>query len=542
MIATTAELLLRRAADDHPALLFEDSSWTWREFVAESGRRAAWLTREYADAEPLHVGVLMENTPEYLFWLGACILSGGTLVGVNTTRRGTELADDIAGTDLALLLVDEASAPTIEGVDLHVPVVLITDPSYLSGLGAHDATPFEPTPAALDPATRLMLLFTSGSTGAPKPVICTTGRFAYLCQATAIPLTHDDVAYNAMPLFHGNALMAAWAPCLNHGATYALRRRFSASGFRTDVQRFGATFFNYVGRSLAYVLAQPEHQDERDNRLRFGFGTEASMRDRAEFQRRYGAALFESYGSSEGTIAIVRTPDTPERALGKPVGDQVVEVVGEDGEVCPPAELGAGGELLNPDAAIGELVGRGAAGRFEGYYGNATAEQERLRGADYFTGDMGYRDADGFFYFAGRTADRLRVDSENLASAPIEELLLRQPGVRAAAVYPVPDPHTGDAVMAALEVDSSFTIDDFAERLAADPDLGTKSTPRFVRVCETLPVTATRKVDKAGLRRARWSADGVYERQLNSYVTVDAERRSDLDVEFADQREGSSTL
>ena len=157
----------------------------------------------------------------------------------------------------------------------------------------------------------LLLLFTSGSTGAPKAVICSTGRWAFICQVNPIKFTRADVAYNAMPIFHGNALMSALGPCLANGAAFAMRRRFSASGFLPDIRRFGATFFNYVGRSLAYVLAQPERPEEADNQLRFGFGTEASPQDRAEFSRRYGCPLLESYGSSEGTCYINCPPDTP---------------------------------------------------------------------------------------------------------------------------------------------------------------------------------------------------------------------------------------
>jgi fatty-acyl-CoA synthase len=131
-------------------------------------------------------------------------------------------------------------------------------------------------------------------------MICSTGRWAFICQVTPLKFSSDDVAYNAMPIFHGNALMSALGPCLANGAAFAMRRRFSASGFLPDIRRFGATFFNYVGRSLAYVLAQPERPEESDNRLRFGFATEASARDRAEFSRRYGCPLLESYSSSEG--------------------------------------------------------------------------------------------------------------------------------------------------------------------------------------------------------------------------------------------------
>ncbi|MUU79929.1 AMP-binding protein, partial [Winogradskyella endarachnes] len=91
----------------------------------------------------------------------------------------------------------------------------------------------------------------------------------------------DDVDYCCMPLFHGNALMALWAPALANGATVCLTRKFSASGFLPDVKFFGATFFTYVGKALAYLMATPEQPDDADNRLERGFGTEASPEDKA---------------------------------------------------------------------------------------------------------------------------------------------------------------------------------------------------------------------------------------------------------------------
>src|SRR6202042_227094 len=120
-------------------------------------------------------------------------------------------------------------------------------------------------------------------------------------------------------------------------------------------------------------------KDESDNQLRFGFGTEASARDRAEFSRRYACPLLESYGSSEGTCYIIHTPDTPDGALGVPQQGFVVEIVSASGEACPPARFDASGMMLNRDKAIGEIVSRGAGARFEGYYNNPGASQDRLR-------------------------------------------------------------------------------------------------------------------------------------------------------------------
>ena len=301
--ATMAELFLARADDPHTALVFEDSTWTWQEFLREGAVRAAVLEElRPADGSPWHVGVLLENVPEYLFVIAGAALSGATVVGVNPTRRGAELAGDIRGTDLAAILLSPTHAELVDGIDHGAARVLdVEGPEYAALLERHADAPVEASETALDPRTTLLLLFTSGSTGAPKAVVCSTGRWATVCQLTPIPIGRDDVAYNAMPLFHGNALMSAWGPCIHHGATLAMRRRFSASGFLDDVLRFGATFFNYVGRSLAYVLAQPERPEEGRTRLRFGFGTEASTAGTAR-------------SSCAATASRSRSPTAPRRA------------------------------------------------------------------------------------------------------------------------------------------------------------------------------------------------------------------------------------
>lgn len=534
---TLAGILLARAEDDGPALLYEDRRWTYRELLGEAAVRAAVLQELRPTDRPWHVGVLLENTPEYLFLVAGAALCGATVVGINPTRRGAELATDIRSTDVDTIVAGPEHAGLLTGLDHGARRVLLTgSEEYDALLAAHAGAPVAATPEALDPATRLLLLFTSGSTGAPKAVICSTGRMAVIVQLNPLVLERDDVAYNAMPMFHGNALMASWGPCLRRGATFAIRRRFSASGFLPDLQCFGATYVNYVGRSLAYVLSLPERPEERDNRLRIAFGTEASARDRAEFERRFGCPVVESYGSSEGTVAIRPVEGTPPGALGLPQVGYAAEVLAPDGSVCPPARFSPDGRLLNAEEAIGEIVGIGAAARFEGYYRNPEAAAERLRGDDYWTGDLAYRDEDGWFWFAGRTADWLRVDSENFAAAPVERILGRRPDVAVAAVYAVPDPRTGDQVMATLQVaddPAGFDVAAFAAFLDDQPDLGTKWAPRFLRITRDLPTTATRKVDKPTLRRRLWHGDDpVYERADGAYRPLTTDRVADLEAEF----------
>ena len=181
----------------------------------------------------------------------------------------------------------------------------------------------------------------------------------------------------------------------------------------------------------------------------------------------------------------------------------------ETGEERPPGRFDADGRLLNPDEAIGELVNRLGASGFEGYWNNDEANTARVHDGVYWTGDLAYRDEQGYFYFAGRDYDWLRVDGENFAAAPVERILARHPEVVLAAVYAVPDPDVGDRVMTALQLrpGATFDPDGFASFLAAQPDLGTKWAPRFVRIAATLPVTETSKVLKRVLRRDRWETD-----------------------------------
>ena len=502
-----ADLLEARATDDHPALLFEDRAWTWRAFVADCRRTASVAADLRPDGGPFHVGVLLDNTPEHLLWIGGAAFAGATVVGVNPTRRGNELAADIRHTDCRLLVTDRPHLELLRGLGVDVPLVLVDDDSYGERMAAADPS-FE---AAGDDHI-LLLLFTSGSTGAPKAVVCSSARLAGSggTAAERFGLCQDDVLYESMPLFHGNALMANWAPALALGATVALRRRFSASGFLPDVRRFGATYCNYVGRALAYVLATPEAPDDTDNPLRLAFGTEAPAGDRERFAARFGCRVIESYGSSEGVISILATAGMPAGALGRPPeGADVAVVDPATGRDCPPARFDPGGRLVNGTEAVGEIVRRDGSSAFEGYYRNTEAEAERRRDGWYWSGDLGYRDEAGWFYFAGRGADRLRVDSENLAAGPIERVLGRQPGVVVAAVYPVPDVRTGDQVMAAVELVPGVAFDPeaFAAGLAAARDLGTKEAPRFVRVVAGMPLTGSNKVDKGPLRAAAWRTD-----------------------------------
>ncbi|MGI5352599.1 AMP-binding protein [Streptomyces sp. CA-250714] len=514
---TVAELIRAQWHDPHPGGLQAAGLTLTRQAAASAAAARAALLADLLprDAEP-HVGLLLDNTPEYPLWLAAAALAGATAVGINPTRRGAELALDITHTECALLVTERAHLALLEGLELpvlrrgtgtHPGRLLVTDePDYTELLRPYAAAePGEVTVAPPEPSRRMLLTFTSGSTGAPKAVVVTQGRLAAAGSALArrFAVQPQDVHYLCMPMFHGNAVIAGWAPALAAGAGVALARRFSASRFLPDVRAYGATYFTYVGRAVQYLLATPAREDDADNPLRLGFGTEAGPVDAARFTARFGVRLVEGYGSSEGGAALQHTEGAPPGAVGRAAPGTDLAVVDPDtGVERPRARRAPDGTLRGVAAAIGELVNREPT-RFEGYWKNPAADAARTRNGWYWTGDLFFRDEEGWFHFAGRADDRLRVDGENLAAAVIENILARCPGVRSAAVYAVPDPVSGDQVMAALAVGQEGTFDPkaFTAFLAGQPDLATKAAPRFVRVLHALPLTATHKIDRAALRR-----------------------------------------
>jgi len=515
MFETVQQLLRSRMHDDTTAVAYGDQAWTWREHLAEAAAEASMLIGIADAARPLHVGALLANSPAMLRSMAAAALGGYVLCGINTTRRGAGLLTDIRRADCQLLLVDSDHRALLDGLDLHdVTVLDVSSPRYHDAVaGARSLVPYREV--GFDDT--LMMIFTSGTSGDPKAV-----RFSHvmaiMCGASLIgqyDITADDVCYLAMPLFHSNGVAAGWAVAVGSGATM-VPTRFSTSRFLADVRRHGVTYLNYVGKPLALLLATPERPDDADNTLRVAFGNEASDRDIDEFARRFGCRVVDSFGSSEFAVIITRENGTPVGSIGK--GYPGVAIYNSQTVIeCATAVFDEYGALANFDEAVGELVNTEGSGPFAGYYNDPVATGERMRHGMYWSGDLAYRDADGWIYLAGRTADWLRVDGENLAAAPIERILQRLTPINQVAVYGVPDAEVGDQVMAAIVLNygQSLTPDEFEKFLTTQHDLSPKAWPRFVRINDELPRTATSKILKRELIRAGVTAAGgvLWERQ-----------------------------
>jgi fatty-acyl-CoA synthase len=499
MPETVQQLLRQRLTDDFIAVKHADRQWSWREHLHEASRAAAALLAIADNDRPVHVGTLLGNTPDMLTQMAAAGLGGYVLCGINTTRRGDGLLADLRRADCQILVTDPEHRPLLDGLDPGGVRVLDTSTDEWRRRldAATELTPHR----EVGPMDTYMMIFTSGTSGNPKAV--QVSHFMVLMSGQALverfSLTADDTCYISMPLFHSNAVVAGWAVALVCGASMA-PAKFSASGFLRDIRRCGATYMNYVGKPLAYVLATPEKPDDADNSLRVAFGNEASDRDIDDFGRRFGVEVWDGFGSTENGVIITREPGTPKGSIGK--GFEGVAIYHSDTvQECAVALFDNYGALTNPDDAIGELVNTAGKGFFTGYYNDDAANEERTRHGMYWSGDLGYRDADGWIYLAGRTADWMRVDGENIAAAPVERILLRLQAINRVAVYAVPDENVGDQIMTAIVPKAGETLTPvaFEQFLAAQPDLSPKAWPRYVRIAADLPSTATHKVLKRAL-------------------------------------------
>ena len=539
-MATVADLIRSRHGDSNIALYNEDETWTHQQMVELFAQRSAYILDKRVSG-PFHVGILLENVPEYPMWLGACGVSGAAIVALNPTRKGKDLERDIRHTNCQFVISEEKFRDNLNELDLGLPadrILIIDSDSYPQALAPY--TGAELPDVDIQEADIFCMMFTSGTTGAPKACICSQGRYgaAGIRVAASNNLGQDDTTYVAMPLYHGNSVIIGWLPTLVTGGSVVLRRKFSASGFLPDIRKYGVTFFNYVGKPLAYILATPELENDADNTLKRVAGNEAAELDLYNFAKRFNCTTNDNYGSSEGCVAVMRTQEMPAGSLGRGATESIKVLDGETGKEKPRAVFDDNGRLINVDEAIGELVNTEGGKIFEGYWNNDEANANRIKDGIYWSGDLAYRDAEGFLYFAGRNDEWMRVDGENIAAAQVEAVLFRHPDVVLAAVYAVPDPVVGDQVMAALQLKPGIEFDaaDFIEFIASQRDFGSKWMPALIRISENLPVTHTVKVLKRPLRRERWQCEEpVWQRVDDNYKLMSSADKDALLKAFNDR-------
>jgi len=338
-----------------------------------------------------------------------------------------------------------------------------------------------------------MFLFTSGTTGRSKACVLSHRyllRHASL-MARGLRLTEADVNYTAFPLFYIDATVYAVGSALLLGATAAIAERFSASSFWDDIRFFGATNFDFVGATLAFLFEQPPSPDDRRHRVRLAWGIPLPPFT-AQFEERFGVRLVDGYGLTEAGVPIWRSLDepTPEGSSGKVCRELFdVRIFDDDDREVP---AGAIGEIvirpLEPSIVI------------DGYFGMPEATVAMWRNLWLHTGDLGRFDEQGFFYFEGRKKDVIRRRGQNISAFEIEEVMNGHPAVLESAAYGVASAVSEDEVMVAVCLNQGATVSPAELASHCAKHLAGYMVPRFIAIVPDLPRTTTDKVNKAPLR------------------------------------------
>jgi long-chain acyl-CoA synthetase len=358
--------------------------------------------------------------------------------------------------------------------------------------GAHrecdELTPIEPSSPA-------MLMYTSGTTGMPKGVLLSHANMicAGEAVASAQSLTGDDRVLSSLPLYHINGQCIATIAPLVSGGSIVMPHRFSVSQWWGWVERYRPTWLNVVPTIIAYLLHGPELTPEQRNAcggIRFVRSASAPLppHQHRDFEARFGLAVLEALGLTEcASVAFANPLDSTKRKIGSVGIPLAVEArIMRDGAV-------------RTDGTPGEIQVRGP-NVMLGYF-RAPAETAKAIDASGWlaTGDLGYRDADGFYFVTGRLKELIIKGGENIAPREIDEALLRHPAVLEGAAVGIPDEEYGQEIFACVVLKPDHVLTESELRLHCERELGRFKTPKLLRFVAELPKGPSGKVQRLKL-------------------------------------------
>ncbi|PKN52112.1 MAG: long-chain-acyl-CoA synthetase [Deltaproteobacteria bacterium HGW-Deltaproteobacteria-13] len=507
---------------DNPAVKSPDGTLTYRELNEKANQFAHFLlSRKVAKGDT--VTVCLENRPELLVLYCGCAKIGAICSLINTNQRGDSLVHSFNLNKGKVVVVGEECynffKEVRDKIDLQgSELCLLRDPAINKLKESEDITDkLASLPKTNLPETGKIMLkdtmayvYTSGTTGGlPKAAVITNKRALSATFWFGRVVTHvkpKHTIYIPLPFFHTNAITVGWPPAMFSGAAVALRRKFSASGFLDDVQKFQATHFVYVGEVCRYLMAQPAKDGENKTTLKYIIGNGLRPDIWMAFKKRFGIRkIFEFYGAAEGVGVFtnlmnfdytVGTSLTPFAIVKYDIEN---DCVARDGNgFCTKVKKGEPGLLI---MEISEKT------PFTGYTDKKKTEEKIIqdafkKGDRWFnTGDMlrnmGFRHAQ----FVDRLGDTFRWKGENVATMEVEKAIDSFPGVSSSAVYGVTMPKgDGRAGMAAVIREDGKDIDFAALAAHLKSVLPKYAVPIFIRFVNDFQWTATHKIKKTDLK------------------------------------------
>ncbi len=481
------ELLRQRtaAAPDKIYLLSEADKrqFTYGEFETVVKRVAGMLWASGVRKGEV-VSLLLPNSVEYVVAYFACWHIGALAGPINSLLKSQEIAYVISDSESKLLLVASEFVDRIENKNF-----IVFDDVEKVEAEAIDGTQINADDEAI-------IIYTSGTTGKPKGCLLTHGNvIANARQISSwLGFTENDRLLSMMPLFHMNAVSVTTMSALYAGGSTVVSPKFTASRFWQIISDYQITSFGSVATMLSMLLSTyPDGVPAGLNTRQLRFAMCGSAPVPAEvmkrFEETFNCLVVEGYGLSESTCRSTFNPPDQRRrpgSCGLPIGNEMRVVDEEDRDV--------------PDGSLGEIVLRGE-NILKGYYKNPDATATAFRNGWFHTGDIGYRDADGFYYIVDRKSDMIIRGGENIYPREIDEVLYQHPNVAAAAAVGVPDDLYGEEVAAVIVLKDSAKVSeqdviDFCKARLAD-----YKCPKTVHFVHDIPKGPTGKLLKRELVR-----------------------------------------
>jgi long-chain acyl-CoA synthetase len=454
---------------------------------------AAYLTQEGIPPGSVVSFMLPNGVAAASIFLGA-MYAGYVVSPVNLLAQDAQLAYTLAHSGTRLVF---AAPEFVDRLRMllrrtnNPALVRSTDPDRLE-------LPQQPPAslAAIDPQTPAMLMYTSGTTGEPKGVLLSHGNMLYAGRIVveAQAMTSSDRVLSSLPLYHINGQCIATVSPVVSGGSIVMPHRFSASQWWPLVERYRPTWLNMVPTIIAYLLNGADLtplQAAACRAIRFGRSASAPLplEQHRAFEARFGISVIEAMGLTETASVAFANPLDPCRrkygSAGLPLGVRA-RVVAADGAV-----LGAGEE--------GEIELRGES-VMAGYYRDPELSAQLTSSDGWLaTGDLGYRDSDGFYFITGRRKELIIKGGENIAPREIDEALLRHPAVLEAAAVGIPDPNYGQDILACIVLKPGACCDEAELRAHCLAQLGRYKTPRLLRFVAALPKGPSGKVQRLRL-------------------------------------------
>ncbi len=486
---------------DKPYMFHEDLVVSYVDFYKATCRAANGLMAQGGGPGD-GVAILMGNCPEYLYLFNGLPRGGFYSVPVNTALKKDGLRYILTNSDVSFLVVDDMLYPKV--AELEKPLGSIqkifvrrtTNQALPDGTidlqTLLDASSNKPDHIP-DPDAIAYLMYTSGTTGFPKGVVnrINAQNPQNMMLFSNLMLQENDILYTGLPLFHGNALLLSAGLAMGRGASLALDKRFTASGFWDAVRRYNATQFNALGSVMQILMKQPEKPDDADNPVRMVLSGGCPKNIWEAFEKRFNVTIWEIYGAVDGGgINSLNLGNAPVGSIGKPMGDIEWHLIDDNGNEVPPGEIG---ELVHKvkDKKTNSVE----------YFKNPEASKKKVRGGLIYSGDLFTMDNDGNLYFVDRKTDSMRRRGENISSFEVESIIEKYPAVAECAAFGVPSDLGEDDVMVWVRPKPDKKLDLIELMNYCADTMAYFMVPRYVDVVEEIPKTETLRFKKNELKK-----------------------------------------